>query len=173
MYFDYSGSVDLLTSIVAGSLKQKAVFNQSVRCLVILTSLYGSGELLSCQVDSKQWFSLADWINQVTLFKSLRNEQNNRVITSLSLTDFKQITIDEWLFSSVKEKQQWCQDFKNKYQIYETKIASLLSPDQYPFNVDRRTLSNDFDRLYHKNWLKRKTVTNIQQQRINKKTQEL
>ena len=52
MYFDYFGSVDLLTNIVAGSLKQKAVLNQSIRCWVILTSLYGSGELLSYQVTS-------------------------------------------------------------------------------------------------------------------------
>lgn len=176
MYFDYFGSVDFLTSIVAGSLKQKNVLNQSVRCWAILTSLYGSGELLSCKLGDREqfspdedrgWFSISDWMNNVTFV----NSQDSH--TSLSLEEFKQVTIERWLFGNSNDKTEWFEAFKDKYLVNDNKITNLLSSSKNPFEVDPRTLSNDFNRLFDKGWLRREKIGKVEQKRRNKKTQEI
>ena len=168
MFFDYFGSVDLLTSIVSGSLKQKAVLNQSVRLWVQLTSLYGSGERLNFDHNYDKWFTLADWRNKVKLFKP--SATNSGEYHNFLLPDFKTITIEEWLFTGHGDKQKWQASFKDKHQISEINIDQLLTSSKCPFAVDQRTLSNDFNHLFERGWLERKVIKITKQTRKNSKT---
>lgn len=181
MYFDYFGSVDLLTSLVSGSLKQRNVLCQSVRCWVILTSLYGSGGDLNYEwtkVDAanpetaNQWFSPANWINYVTLTKPNLDSLGNCQELTLSYSEFGKISLQEWLFTNDEEKQKWMISFRDRYQVSLENIDDLLLSSKNPFRVDRRTLSNDFCRLSERKWLNKKILKVIAQKRINKKTGE-
>jgi CRISPR-associated protein (TIGR03985 family) len=127
--FDYLPTVDLLDYLSPGVLGQKGNLLKAVRLWVMLRSLYGD---LSLELpDEDNWFSNAQWrdafLQPTVAVKNLR----------------------QWLFEDrpAVNEQQWRQGFTRRYGVVD--IDTSLSP----FQVDDRTLRNDFATLEKLGWL--------------------
>jgi len=128
--FDYLPTVDLLDYLVPGVLRQKGNLLKAVRLWVILRSLYGdlAVELAN---DAAGWFSNAQWRDTF-----LRQ-------------DIRTNTLQQWLFEDplAVNEQQWHQGFAKRAGRLD--IDTTLTP----FQVDDRTLRNDFATLEKLAWL--------------------
>jgi CRISPR-associated protein (TIGR03985 family) len=129
--FDYLPTVDLLDYLVPGVLGQKGNLLKAVRLWVILRSLYGDLAPDSLG-DDRAWFSNAQWRDAF-----LRSANRTK-------------TLGQWLFADqlAVNEQQWRQGFTQRYGILD--LDTTLSP----FEVDDRTLRNDFVTLEKLGWLK-------------------
>jgi CRISPR-associated protein (TIGR03985 family) len=125
--FDYLPTLDLLDYLAPGVLGQKGNLLKAVRLWAILRSLYG--DLALEFLDG--WFSNAQWRDTV-LQPSDRSK-----------------TLNQWLFAEqpAMDEQQWRQGFAKRYGGCDIDIALA------PFQVDDRTLRNDFATLEKLGWL--------------------
>lgn len=140
--FDYPPTVSLLEYLVPAVLGQKENLRKAVRLWVILRSLYGD---LSVEfpVEGNEWFSNAQWRDTF-----LQSKQRNG-------------TIRQWLFedSIVMDESQWRKAFVRRYGMDSDQLDLLLNPGAKqgalsPFEVNDRTLRNDFITLENLGWLK-------------------
>lgn len=140
--FDYPPTVNLLEYLVPAVLGQKENLRKSVRLWVILRSLYGD---LSAEFSIKDdgWFSNAQWRDTFLQFKQRTK------------------TIRQWLFedSIAVNESQWKKAFTQRYGIGSDQLDLLLGDGakqgaSVPFEVNDRTLRNDFITLENLGWLK-------------------
>lgn len=127
--FDYLPTVDLLNYLVPGVLSQKGNLAKAVRLWVILRSLYGD---LSPESEPAEdpWFNNAQW--------------RDRFLT----TQHRAKSLRDWLFSDQPiNETQWQQEFSKRYG--ELELETRLAP----FQIDDRTLRNDFVTLEKLGWL--------------------
>jgi len=148
--FDFLPTVELLASLVPGILSQKGNLLKAVRLWAILRSLYGE-KPLSLSTDAEGFFSNAEWRDA---FLQPENQQK---------------TLKQWLFQNPSamdegmdeaiDEKLWRQAFVNRYGIERDRLAALLGDapkyeEPIPFQIDHRTLRNDFATLEKLVWLK-------------------
>ncbi|NJR62223.1 MAG: TIGR03985 family CRISPR-associated protein [Cyanobacteria bacterium CRU_2_1] len=126
--FDDLPTVDLLDYLVPGVLGQKGNLLKAVRLWVMLRSLYG--DLAVTLPDEEGWFSNAQW-RDAFLQPTHRPK-----------------TLQQWLFEQpAVNEPQWRQGFAKRYGGLDLDISLA------PFQVDDRTLRNDFATLEKLGWL--------------------
>jgi len=148
--FDFLPTVELLASLVPGILSQKGNLLKAVRLWAILRSLYGE-KPLSLSTDAEGFFSNAEWRD------------------AFLQPDNQQKTLKQWLFQNPSamdegmdeaiDEKLWRQAFVNRYGIERDRLAALLGDapkyeEPIPFQIDHRTLRNDFATLEKLGWLK-------------------
>jgi len=148
--FDFLPTVELLASLVPGILSQKGNLLKAVRLWAILRSLYGE-KPLSLSTDAEGFFSNAEWRD------------------AFLQPDNQQKTLKQWLFQNPSamdegmdeaiDEKLWRQAFINRYGIERDRLSALLGDDTtngepIPFQIDSRTLRNDFATLEKLGWLK-------------------
>ncbi len=128
--FDYPPTLELLDDLVPGVLGQKGNLLKAVRLWVILRSLYGDLEL-ELSGEGGGWFSSAQWRD------------------AFLHPDHRTQSLQQWLFteSTGIDQQQWEQRFVKRYGEITLDTASP------PFQIDDRTLRNDFVTLEKLGWL--------------------
>lgn len=128
--FDYPPTLELLDDLVPGVLGQKGNLLKAVRLWVILRSLYGDREL-ELPGEGGGWFSSAQWRD------------------AFLHPDHRTQPLQQWLFteSTGLDQQQWEQRFVKRYGKM---TLDTVSP---PFQIDDRTLRNDFATLEKLGWL--------------------
>lgn len=144
--FDFLPTVELLASLVSGTLSQKDNLLKAVRLWAILRSLYGE-KPTPLSTDAEGSFSNAEWRDA---FLQPENQQK---------------TLKQWLFQNPSvmdeaiDEKLWRQAFVNRYGIERDRLSALLGDDAtngepIPFQIDNRTLRNDFATLEKLGWLK-------------------
>ncbi|MDG2618055.1 TIGR03985 family CRISPR-associated protein [Thermoleptolyngbya sichuanensis XZ-Cy5] len=140
--FDYPPTVDLLDYLVPGVLGQKGNLLKAVRLWAILRSLYSEKPML-LSTDAVGSFSNAQWRD------------------SFLWPEQQQKTLKQWLFQDQPEINEtlWRKAFVNRYGIERDRLSALLGDtpadeEPIPFQVDHRTLRNDFATLEKLGWLK-------------------
>ncbi|MFQ3626986.1 MAG: TIGR03985 family CRISPR-associated protein [Cyanobacteriota bacterium] len=140
--FDYPPTVELLDYLVPGMLGQKGNLLKAVRLWAILRSLYSEKPML-LSTDAEGSFSNAQWRE------------------SFLQPDNQQKTLKQWLFQDQADidETQWRQAFVNRYGIQGDRLSALLGDapkyeEPIPFQIDHRTLRNDFATLEKLGWLK-------------------
>jgi CRISPR-associated protein (TIGR03985 family) len=148
--FDFLPTVELLASLVPGILSQKGNLLKAVRLWAILRSLYGE-KPMPLSTDAEGFFSNAEWRDA---FLQPENQQK---------------TLKQWLFQNPSamdegmdeaiDEKLWRQAFVNRYGIERDRLAALLGDapkyeEPIPFQIDHRTLRNDFATLEKLGWLK-------------------
>jgi CRISPR-associated protein (TIGR03985 family) len=128
--FDYLPTVDLLDYLVPGVLGQKGNLLKAVRLWVILRSLYGD-LALETLAEEDGWFSNAQWRD------------------AFLQPNYRTKSLQQWLFKDqpAVNQQQWRRELAKRYGGLDIDIS--LSP----FQVDDRTLRNDFMTLEKLGWL--------------------
>ncbi len=144
--FDYPPTIELLDYLVPGVLGQKGNLLKAVRLWVMLRSLYGD-LFLDIPTDQNGWFSNAQW-RDVFVQSTIRAK-----------------TLSQWVFEEQPglNEQQWRQNFAQRYANNRDRRHLLLENDTRslldgmdaacPFQVDDRTLRNDFATLEKLGWL--------------------
>jgi CRISPR-associated protein (TIGR03985 family) len=148
--FNNTPNIEKLESLVFGSLREEEILCQAVRRWEILASLSGGCDRLDCGFPSNRWFSCADWRSAAKLMTDKKDKLGNSIY--LSWGDWKNININEWLFASSEDEEEWRQSFKKKYPVTDEKLDRLLK--SCPFAVDERTIRNDFKALVEKERLR-------------------
>lgn len=144
--FDYPPTVELLDYLVPGVLGQKGNLLKAVRLWAILRSLY-SEKPMPLSMDAAGSFSNAQWRD------------------AFLQPDNQQKTLKQWLFQhqpaidKVMDETLWRQAFVNRYGIECDRLSALLGDapkyeEPIPFQIDHRTLRNDFATLEKLGWLK-------------------
>ncbi len=148
--FDFLPTVELLASLVPGILSQKGNLLKAVRLWAILRSLYGE-KPLSLSTDAEGFFSNAEWRDAFL-------QPDNQQKTLKQWLFQNQSAMDEGIDEAIDEKL-WRQAFVNRYGIERDRLSALLGDDTangepIPFQIDSRTLRNDFATLEKLGWLK-------------------
>jgi CRISPR-associated protein (TIGR03985 family) len=128
-YFDDLPTVDLLDYLSPGILTQKGNLLKAVRLWVMLRSLYGD---LTLELPQDQvWFQNAEW-RDTFVQPAMRAK-----------------TLRQWLFTdpSGVNEPQWRQSFVQRYGGFTLDLSLA------PFQIDDRTLRNDFATLEKLGWL--------------------
>jgi CRISPR-associated protein (TIGR03985 family) len=140
--FDHPPTVELLDYLVPGVLGQKGNLLKAVRLWAILRSLY-SEKPMPLSTDAEGSFSNAQWRE------------------SFLQPDNQQKPLKQWLFQHQPaiDETLWRQAFVNRYGIERDRLSALLGDapkyeEPIPFQIDHRTLRNDFATLEKLGWLK-------------------
>jgi CRISPR-associated protein (TIGR03985 family) len=150
--FDYLPSVELLQSLVQGSLKQTDVLSQAIRLWVLLRSLYGE-DADSMHLNLGQKFSYSDW--RKAFFQDSDRFHKKDEISDIHHPDCPCAkTIAEWLFEDKNlavNQQEWQAHFCQRYSISSPEMGKILSPVEWVFARDVE-ISEEQKKLFYQRY---------------------
>jgi hypothetical protein len=135
--FDRSPTVELLTALARGSLRQD--LPKAVRLWAILGSIYGEDAVMKPLPET---FTYTEWRDS---FFTQTQRQGNSLSEPMHECTYHQRdvipplhdpqcncakTLEQWVWASVPERQQWQESFLRFYPMISEELERLLKQDR-------------------------------------------